>query len=653
LAELRSRDARNFPGRLCALKKQYTQGMSQTADVLIVGNGLHKGHDFGVDQVTDYAAAKRYLKNRKPSVLVFGGQNSKGFSLFCQWVMENSPNSLWIVACQDLPPSQIVHWNNFGRMHDVIDALDDRELEAKLRSALESAGTQAQERKLVELFAEQSRQLTRLSVDLENRVERRQKTLRRSLSTLEETKTRLESFHKALLGIHRASSVVQMEQTLSEALKDSVNMIWVRVRFESQSLLKQQVGSNVLNIEIPFPHENLRGEVFFSKAEGGFFSPPEIDFLQELTEALGLALSRLHKLEQAETVKAQWQATFDAIPHPLCLTSENGEVLKLNRAFQQASNAQDFRALIGKKWLEVFFGKTFCAPVPTTGAFTFRSARTIGDETEHYEVAGQTLGLAVDGQFAQLILLRSISEEMRFERRILEASKLAELGTIGSSIAHELNNPLGGMLSFLQLILMDLKPTDAIYPEIKEMESAVLRCRDIVLNLLSFSRKQDLGEFAVIDLWDVIRRAAKLIALQSKSMGIAVEFNPGEPLFIHGAVNALSQALCNLLQNSIDAIAEKLKQDPLYPGRIQLAVESKEGQRILSVVDNGTGIRLENLSQIFNPRFSTRESPQRAGMGLTTAFTIVSEHHGTLEILSQTGAGTTAIISFPEHSNTP
>ncbi len=625
--------------------------MSQTADVLIVGSSNRKGHDFGADQAADFAAAKRYIKIRKPSVLVISGKQSKSFSQFCEWLMENSPESLWIVSCQDLPPSIIAHWNNFGRLHDIVDGFDDRELESKVRSALEAAGSQVQNRNLVKMFEEQSTTLKRLRTDLESRVERRAKTLHRSLSELEDTKTRLESFHKALLGIHRASSVVQMEQTLSEALRESVNMVWVRVRFESQSLLKQQAGSNVLTIEIPFPHENLRGEVFFSKAEGGKFSADEVDFLQELSEALGLALSRLHKLEQAETVKAQWQATFDAIPHPLCLTNEGGEILKLNRAFQQACSAHGFRALIGKNCLRSFFGAAFQPPVNPSGIFTFRSSREAGGETEHYEVAGQTLGMAVDGAPVELILLRQISEELRFERRILEASKLAELGTIGSSIAHELNNPLGGMLSFLQLILMDLKPTDVIFPEVKEMEHAVLRCRDIVLNLLSFARKQDLGEFTVINLGDVVERAVKLIELQSKSKGILIDLVPALNAPIYGSVNALSQALCNLLQNSIDAIMDKIKEDPLFPGRIHLTVENKDGRWVLALADNGTGIKSEILSQIFNPRFTTRDSARYNGMGLTTAFTIVSEHHGRLEILSQTGSATTAILSFPEHTS--
>jgi two-component system NtrC family sensor kinase len=250
----------------------------------------------------------------------------------------------------------------------------------------------------------------------------------------------------------------------------------------------------------------------------------------------------------------------------------------------------------------------------------------------------------------RLMLLRPITEEMRYERRILEASKLAELGTIGSSIAHELNNPLGGMLSFLQLILMDLKPGEGVQPEIKAMEGAVLRCRDIVQNLLSFSRKQDLGELTHTDLWDVVEKSVKLIELQSKSKGILIELGPRASSPVIVSSGALSQALCNLLQNSIDAISEKLKSDPLFPGKIGIAVNRRDGMVQLTISDNGPGIRPEIQSQVFNPRFTTRDPEIYSGMGLTTAFTIVSDHHGSLEILSQLGSGTTAILRLHESS---
>lgn len=613
--------------------------MVQSSGVLIVGHFDRRGHEFGAHAVHDFREARTYIQRHLPSLLVFG--LGAQFEEFCKFALEHAPHALWILCGENISPAQIAHCNNFGRLFDVVDNLQDASLEPKLLAALEAAGDSQQKLKLAEMFEEQTQRLKRLSLELEKRVEKRHKALRHSLKTLESTKVRLEAFHKALLGIHRASSTAQMEQTLTEGLRGTLPMSWVRVRYAHQSLLRRQRSENILAIELPFASG---AEVLFAKVEGQSFTPSEVDFLHELSDALALALSRLHKLEQAETLQAQWQATFDAIPHALCLTTGDFEILKLNRAFQEACGPHE---LIGKNCFSAFFGAEFHPPHGMTSPLTFRHARTGPRETEHFEIVGENLGLTVDNQNVQLMLLRSITMEVRFERRILESSKLAELGTIGSSIAHELNNPLGGMLSFLQLILMDLKKDSPLFADIKEMEKAVFRCRDIVLNLLGFARKQDLGELSRIDMLTVLERAVKLIELQSKSKGVEIELSTTSGAWVQGNLNALAQVVCNILQNSLDAIVDKLKLDPLYVGKIRLHLTVLEAHCQLRVSDNGTGIRPEVQSQIFNPLFTTRDPSHFAGMGLTSAFALITEHRGTLELLSQTGSGTTAIITFP------
>lgn len=613
------------------------------SSVLIIGGPPSLRADIGAAHAKDFSEAKKMLLERKPSVVVFAPGKQKEFNDFCKFLTKNSPDSRWLVEADSLSPAQIINLTNFGQMFDTIEGFTDPALLEKIQAADESSAQDAQQVTLAEMFADQTRHLARLRQELEARIERRHKTLRKSKETLDATKSRLESFHRALIGIHRARTVLQMEQTLNEALKTSMAGVTVRVRFAHQTNLHQNPKHHMLAIEIPFQHENLRGEALFSTEANRHFTPDETDFLHELTEALALALSRMNKFEQAATLKTQWQATFDSIPHPLTLTTAEHEILKLNLAFQKACKDMSFRELIGKNCFEIFFGPAFKPSLTSDGAIAFRAQRG----AEHFEVSGDTLGLTHDNQPVRMTLLRPITEEVRFERRIFEISKLAELGTIGSSIAHELNNPLGGMLSFLQLILLDLKPADKIYAEVKSMEQATLRCRDIVQNLLSFARKQDLGDFVSIDLHEVIDRSIRLLELQSKSKGIAIENKGGPETRVSGSANALSQALCNILQNSMDAIEERLKSDKLFPGKITIELETADNAATIKISDNGTGILPQVQSRIFNPLFTTRDPGLFSGMGLTTAFTIISEHHGSLEILSQTGSGTTAIISLP------
>jgi len=612
-----------------------------SSSVLVVGSKEPWRIDVGADIVSDFNAARTVAGARAPSVVVFSAAKPKEFQAFCKFLSEKAPDAKWLVAADGLKPKQIMELINHGALFDWIDGYGDPTLIEKLQAALEASLQISQQKKLLELFDEQTRQLQRLKGELDSRVDRRHKTLRKSKQNLDSSRTRLEAFHGALTGVHRATSVRQMEQTLNESLSATLPGISVRVRFAQQSSLKPPAFA--LAIDIPFL-ENLRGEALFSLRDGRKFTAGETDFLHEVAEALALALSRLNKLDLAATLKTQWQATFDSIPHPLCLTTSDFEIVKLNLAFQQACRHHSFRELIGRNCFDVFFKPGFKPPAQQT----FRATRENKDSVEHFEVSGDTMNLTHDDQAVRLILLRDITEEVRFERRIFEASKLAELGTIGSSIAHELNNPLGGILSFLQLILLDLKSGQKHFADIKSMEQATLRCRDIVQNLLSFARKQDLGDFADIELKDICAKAVKLIELQTKSKGIHIETKIGAgPHSVSASENALTQAVCNVLQNSIDAISERIAVEPLYPGRINMEMSTDDNNVYLRISDNGTGIRPEVQTRIFNPLFTTRDPGLFSGMGLTTAFTIVSEHHGSLEILSQTGSGTTAIIALP------
>ena len=618
--------------------------MIEASNVLVFGSERPPFKDFGAKFVGSVDEARAYLNHHQPAVLVFGDNIDRtaiaDFDGFCLDVRDRCPDARWIMA--DPTPTQIMRWANVGCLHEVVESFDDPALPAKLQSALECKGQSEQRRQLIRMFEEQSHVMIRLGQDLEKRVQRRQRTLVKSLRTLEVTKTKLEALLRAVMSIHRAASVPELERALKESLRGTVPIAWTRVRFDHQSSLGHRDLNHVFAVDLPFRVGDQRGQVLFAKGEGEEFSFAETNFLTELTDVLALALSRMQKLGQAVISKTEWQSTFDSIPHPLCLVTADFEIVKLNEAFRVACDDRGFRDLLGKPCFAEFFGPAFTPPAEAaTFPFTFRVARPGAKGTEHYEVVGEGAGAA------QLILLRNITEEVRFERRILEGSKLAELGTIGSSIAHELNNPLGGMLSFLQLILMDIDRESDIATEVKEMESATLRCRDIVLNLLSFARKQDLGEFKDVDLRDVVTQAVKLMELQTRARAVTLAVEIDGPALVRASANALSQALCNLIQNSIDAIDQRQRAEPKHDGVVRVILESTPERHLIRVVDNGEGIAPETQTQIFNPLYTTRDPAKFSGMGLTSAFTLVGEHGGQLEILSQTGSGTTAIVALP------
>ncbi|MNL11020.1 Sporulation kinase A [compost metagenome] len=218
------------------------------------------------------------------------------------------------------------------------------------------------------------------------------------------------------------------------------------------------------------------------------------------------------------------------------------------------------------------------------------------------------------------------------ERQILESAKMAELGTIGSSIAHELNNPLGGILSFTQLIKMDMKPDHPLYPDIVEMEAGVQRCKEIVQNLLGFTRTPNVDVEGDVSLKDVSMRALKIVELQTKSQGIDVKLHfPGTDVWVKGHLNLLAQALKNVLQNSIDHLTEKARSTKGFRGVLDIEIQIQSGSAAILIKDNG---------------LQEKNTNHPIGLSVPVAAQILRDHEAELTFEPGPGSQNLAKISF-------
>jgi signal transduction histidine kinase len=225
-----------------------------------------------------------------------------------------------------------------------------------------------------------------------------------------------------------------------------------------------------------------------------------------------------------------------------------------------------------------------------------------------------------------LILFRNITEQQKLEKQMFESAKMAELGTVGSSIAHELNNPLGGVISFLQLIKMDCPEGDPIRADIIEMEKAGTRCKEIVENLLGFTRLPDSSYESDYNLIDVLAQALRIVELKSKSMGIQIKMESKEKeIWLEGHPGLMAQAFGHILQNSIESIAQKLLLNSRFLGEIKISIQKNDAELVVEIVDNGEGGLIR---------------------GTSLAKQIIEEYKGRLEISSQPKMGIRAIVAL-------
>lgn len=241
-----------------------------------------------------------------------------------------------------------------------------------------------------------------------------------------------------------------------------------------------------------------------------------------------------------------------------------------------------------------------------------------------------------------VLLVEDVTERMALERTARQTEKLAALGTLATGLAHELNNPIGIISSRAELMLLEAEAQplpDELRDDLKVLHRHAQRVARIAQGLLSFAR-QSPGEQGPVDLNRLVDETALLVEKQTVREGIALKLNLAADLPpVWGDANALQQVLMNLLTNARDAVTEG--------GAIvvETGPAPRAGSVRLVVRDTGRGIPPEVIPQIFDPFFTTKT--EGTGLGLSISYRIVREHHGTVDVESFPGKGTTFILTFP------
>ncbi|MFZ2491853.1 MAG: ATP-binding protein [Thermoanaerobaculia bacterium] len=242
--------------------------------------------------------------------------------------------------------------------------------------------------------------------------------------------------------------------------------------------------------------------------------------------------------------------------------------------------------------------------------------------------------------------VQSKSDELqRAHMQMLQAEKLTSLGKLAAVVAHEINNPLSGILTYAKLLRKWIDRGDDLVERKGEMRESLLliegesrRCGDIVRNLLTFARVHPLN-ISDVDVNRLVNLCIKLVdhKLELGEIETKLELDPALPMF-RGDSGAIEQLLLALIMNAIEAMP--------HEGILRVATSATTEELVIVIEDNGTGIAPEVLTRLFEPFVSTKED-KGVGLGLAVSRSIVDRHNGRIDVRSQLGHGTAFTITLP------
>jgi two-component system NtrC family sensor kinase len=238
-------------------------------------------------------------------------------------------------------------------------------------------------------------------------------------------------------------------------------------------------------------------------------------------------------------------------------------------------------------------------------------------------------------------IIKDITQRKNMEQQLLQAEKLASLGQLSAGVAHEINNPLGLILGYTQLMLDGKSNSQQQVEDLKTIEKHTRNCKRIVEALMNFARRTETKR-AAVDINRSIREVLTIMRHQLELEGLRIETSLDENLPpVQGDSEKLKQVFMNLILNSRQAITG--------PGEITLSSSylAADQKVMIQIHDTGSGIKPEFINKVFDPFFTTKPIGQGTGLGLSLSYGIVKEHSGDLLVTSDAGKGSTFSIVLP------
>lgn len=477
--------------------------------------------------------------------------------------------------------------------------------------------------------------LTNLKSVLENKQKEQTETIKASDIKVKDIKAEYELINSLIISIQSADSIEELEGIIVDQLYEPMGVDYVKIILDQETLPEEM--PNIISTHLFCSGANLGYIKFGRGVRGGdpsFFTANEVDLLDRVSDIVAMIADKIVRFSKLKKLKTEWDSVFNSIEEPLVVINRGFEIVQANKSFEKLSGTEG-KVLLGSKCYSTLVdGGSSCCCDGCNVSTIFETGKPSGSKVRFDKIKKNYTTWAYpifEGKEINCVVqfYKDISEETTYREKILYSEKMAEIGIIAGSVAHEINNPIGGILAFLQMMMSETDKTLPLYEDLAEMEKAAKRCKQIADNLLHFSRQSKDEEVKEIEVSAVLSTLIPLVQLQIRHENISINLNDKTAgLFAKGVFNELVQAFLNIVNTSVELIQKKGGD-----GFVNIDVFQENADLIISVYDNGY-------------KFIDDEDFQNLALFVTKK--IIKEHNGNINIGHRTDAdGNYYRVSLP------
>jgi len=441
----------------------------------------------------------------------------------------------------------------------------------------EQTDQEEQDNAFLYLASDLNREYEILKAELESKISEDQKSLLESRQKILESNNRSEALRKILFSLHQENDITRLESVLNELLPSSTAVTWVKIVQHGQQIFFEKDIETQLDLSF---HKCLAQDfaIYFIKGDKKSFRKSDTDFFEKIRDALDLNIKRNQDISDLILAEKILSTAFTSFKYPLVLISDNYDVQQSNQILStpQVGNLTKCYAML------------FQRESPCPGCHLGKSFK-IESHNKTFEVSSSRIQTDAEKQFKYLNIYKDVSEQILFEQRMTQNAKMNDLGLISGSIAHELNNPLGGIISYLQILQMELPKEHILQKDLQDMVMTSLRMKKIIEGLLVFSRRPKSEEKTLESLPTLISEVLQLNELALKAENIKI-VNQLQDVSVEVSKTAFRDSLYLILSFFINRsrlirqASQRAKQS--FTGLIEIRFEQDQIKNNLQFVGN-------------------------------------------------------------------